>query len=194
MSHTSPAQRAMSEVLVWITVLFGLLVGFLYMRSTTDRTTLLTQSGASLSVPLTWSSERVEGTLVSAHDWRAGSFGPRVSVTALTHALMPEETLSASVARYSLNRGEPLEGYRVLGIKPAGLRVNGTRQDAVNLTFAYLQDAPAGSDVPPAVMIRTDTVTRWKGALYAVSFAAERDEYPRLDSLRARLTADVRLP
>jgi len=187
-------QREEPEVLVWATVLLGLLAGFLFLRSASDRTTTLsTKSGAALTIPLNWGSDAPSGALLGARDLQAGSFGPRVSLGAVNVQRTPKETLAATVSAWSLTRGEQREGYRVLGIQPVTIRVNGKSQPAMNLTFAYLQDAP-GSNLPPAVMLQTDTITEWKGKLYAVSFTAERGDYQKLDSLRARLTADVRLP
>ncbi|MEN9934841.1 MAG: hypothetical protein RLZZ387_1420 [Chloroflexota bacterium] len=195
---TSARFRRVSEEpewAVWLTVLVGLLAGWLVMTAATGRTATAEAGTSRVIYPAGWVRDAgEEGAIFAVTDVDGGVYGARASVRQLPKSeLAPSAGVAAEedAAGWALIRGQELEGYRVLGITPA--QVGG--KAALSVEYAYLTDPPLGaSGSMPGLMHAIDTIVASGEEYYILTVAVEASESARLAELQQQLVAGWQVP
>jgi len=198
-------RREEPEWVVLATVAVALLLGLALQHSVLGRLETATAGPVSLAYPATWNKSGERAALLSFADTaKGGLFAPTVAVRGVARAdvLANEGNLADVAAAWSLARGQRLEAYRVLSIRPT--TVNG--REAMDVEYAYLSSGQLGSlgggGGMPGLMHAVDTVVASGDKLYVLTFAAETSDYarlttaqfPRFRSVRDDVLANWRLP
>lgn len=183
------------EWIVWVTLVLGLIIGWVIMNSVVGRTTTATVGPMTISYPARWAEVGEDGAAFAATDVRSGDpFGPRVILYQIAQTdLMPRVgTLADAATTWSIKRGNGLAGYRVLSIEP--VQVNG--HEAINVETAYLMEPPRSqiAGTIPALMREVDTIVASGDQYMVLAFAAENSQFERYGSLRNQLLSGWRTP
>lgn len=176
-------KRQEPEWVVVAVVAIALLLGWLLKSWVESRTTTFSNSDLTLSYPATWLRELGEpqqGVLFTAQDVRSGSlYATHLSVwvaDALPQVRQEnvDPTLSA-VTAWTFQRGQELEGYRVLGTEAA--RVDNI--DGVRIDYAYVSDPIASPyrRALPVVVEAVDYLLPYQGKLYVITLAADASRF-----------------
>jgi hypothetical protein len=181
-----------SELVVYLTVAVGLLIGLAVQWSVVSRTETVTAGGSVLSYPASWQRVAEDGALVAAADRsRGGLYGARVSVREVPKAeLLPGGgTLADAATNWSLSRSDQLVGYRILSI--AERTANG--REVATVEYAYLASSPGGSadGAMPGLMHAIDTLVLSGETYQILSFAAEGQEFTMMTTRRPPLFQNV---
>jgi hypothetical protein len=176
-------KRQEPEWVVVAVVAIALLAGWLLKSWVESRTTTFSNSDLTLSYPATWLRELGEpeqGVLFAAQDVRSGSlYATHLSVwvaDALPQVRQEnvDPTLSA-VTAWTFQRGQELEGYRVLGT--AAVQVDGI--DGARIDYAYVSDPIASPyrKALPVVVEAVDYLLPYQGKLYVITLAADASRF-----------------
>ena len=176
------------EWIVWVTLVVGLLIGWLIMTMVVGRTTTATVGTATLSYPARWAKVGEQGAAFAATDVESGDpFSPRVMLFQTAQRdLMPRVgTLADAATTWSIKRGNGLDGYRVLSIEP--VTVNG--HAAINVASAYLMEPPRSrlAGTMPALMREVDTLVASGDQYMVLAFAADSTQFDGYESLHRQL-------
>ena len=181
------------NILIIITLIVALLIGWVIKTNIEGRTRSLTALGGALTVryPETWVTGQStdETTLLTVSDPRsAAAINPTFTVQAIP---MPQNQRLLDVAtNWALSQSRVLREFQDLGTEQTF--VNGLM--AVQLNYAYIANPPVGSgpSVLPIVAHANTTLVAYGDQLLifsAVSDANLYDEYgPRLAKIMASVT------
>jgi hypothetical protein len=176
-------KRQEPEWVVVAVVAIALLAGWLLKSWVESRTTTFSNSDLTLSYPATWLRELGEpeqGVLFAAQDVRSGSLYATHLGVWIADALPQvrqenvDPTLSA-VTAWTFQRGQELEGYRVLGTQAVQVdNIDGTRID-----YAYVSEPIASPyrKALPVVVEAVDYLLPYQGKLYVITLAADASRF-----------------
>ena len=210
MSSVAPARAARAQVqepqwIVYLTAAIALLIGLGLQWFATNQTQTGTAGGSSIGYPQSWVQTTEPGADFAAADLNdGGPFGARVSLRALDKTALVSrlanqnpppsdaDLLNIGATNWSLQRGEGLVGYRVLGIT----KTNVQGHDAMNIESAYLLDSSLGSatNALPGLMHAVDTVVLSGDKFYILGYAVENSQFDRLQSTHDRLLSSWHIP
>lgn len=183
------------EWVVWLVVAAALLSGWILQASVLGQMTTATVGKVSLSYPAAWARTSETGAAFAAYDFNHGGiYGARVSLrqTPKAELFAVDGSLYDAAINWVTARQKQLSGYRLLEVGET--RAQG--RDAVRVEYAYLLDSPQGtaSGAMPALMRAVDTLVVSGDQIYALSFAAESQQYDKLSGLREQILAGWRVP
>ncbi|MBI5301546.1 MAG: PrsW family intramembrane metalloprotease [Chloroflexi bacterium] len=194
-SNASTALAEEPEWIVWVVVIVGLAAAWFVRGNVLDQVRTTSVGQVSVSYPASWSRASATGALFAAEDrTHGGVFGARISVHQIPRADLFPATggLADAAMNWSLARGKELIAYRLLEMN----EVKWQGRDAVRVDYAFLLDSPQGSasGTLPALMRATDVLVVSGDQIFALTFAAERNEFDQLADWRERIIATWRVP
>jgi hypothetical protein len=142
-------QPVLSMVLAIVLTIAALLLGWLLMSITTNRTTQVSRQGISAMAPEGW----MVGYGIQDEEmlfWTGDQLAPDHRYTVSKLPFMTGGVLTDSVVVHNLDRGQNLNGYQVVAQAPT--RVHD--QDAYRVDFAYIK--PGGPGNLPKVIQGVD--------------------------------------
>lgn len=176
-------KRQEPEWVVVAVVAIALLAGWLLKSWVESRTTTFSNSDLTLSYPATWLRELGEpeqGVLFAAQDVRSGSlYATHLSVRvadALPQVRQENvDPMLSAVTAWTFQRGQELEGYRVLGTEAAQV----DNIDGVRIDYAYVSDPIASPyrRALPVVVEAVDYLLPYQGKLYVITLAADASRF-----------------
>jgi hypothetical protein len=203
---TARAARAQEpQWIVYLTAAVALLIGLGLQWFATNQTQTGTVGASSIGYPPSWVQTTEPGADFAAADLHnGGPYGAGVSLRAVDKATLVSrlanqnpppsdaDLLNVGATNWSLQRGEGLVGYRVLGINKTSVQGH----DAINVESAYLLDSSLGSATNglPGLMHAVDTVVLSGDKFYILSYAAESSQFDRLQSTHDRLLSSWHIP
>jgi hypothetical protein len=202
-----PARVQEPQWVVYLTAAVALLIGLGLQFFATNQTQTGVVGPSSIAYPQSWVQVTEPGVDFTAADINdGGPYGARVSLRALDNTVLlstrllnqkdpvvaPSELLAAGATTWSVQRGQDLVGYRVLGLNKTTVQGH----EAINVESAYLMDSALGASTNglPGLMHAVDTVTLRDNKFYILSYAVESSQFDRLSGLHDRLLAGWKIP
>lgn len=193
---------------VYLTAAVALVIGLGLQFFVNNQTQTGTVGASSIAYPQSWVQTTEPGADFAAADLNnGGPYGARVSLRALAKTALvsarllnqtqpaaptPSELLTAGATTWSVQRGQDLVGYRVLGLNKTTVQGH----EAINVESAYLSDSTLGASTNalPGLIHAVDTVTLSGDTFYILSYAVESSQFDRLSGLHDRLLAGWKIP
>ncbi len=162
-----------AEIAVIVLTLVALLAGWFYMGGVESRTRPFEAGGIRASVPSGWIQSEPQGNvLVHARQRASAGFQTEYSIT--QYPLPAESGLSEIVNLLTLDYGQGLTAFRVLGQQ--AVIVGG--RDAYEVTYAYVESDPNISHVDLPVVVRgLDYIFLNGGQAIIVTYRASEADY-----------------
>jgi len=181
-------KREEPEWVVVVVVAVALLIGWLLKTSVESRTVTFSNPDLTLSYPATWLREMgaaEEEVVLKVSDVRSGSLY-RTHLTIQVTDAPPQvrqegvDPMTSMVAAWTFQRGQELEGYRVLSTEAVEVDgIGGTRID-----YAYVSDPIASPyrKALPVVVEAVDYLLPYQDKVYVVTLAADGDRFEQESS------------
>jgi hypothetical protein len=201
-----PARAGEPQWVVYLTAAVALLIGLGLQYFVTNQTQTGTVDQSTIAYPQSWVQTTEPGAAFAAADLNnGGPYGTRVTLRTVDKATLVSSrtlgqtpppgdvaVLTEGATNWSLQRGQDLVGYRVLGLNKT--KVQG--HDAINVESAYLMDSSLGASTNalPGLMHAVDTVVLSGDRFYILGYAAESSQFDRLSSVHDKLLAGWHIP